>query len=75
MRLLVTLVAIVAIVLIVRFLLKQRRASRPKIVAGGDVVRCTRCGLHVPVASAVQDGQDWYCSPEHRRLGRGDHHA
>jgi len=75
MRLLVILVAIVAIVLIVRFMLRQRRASRPKIVAAGDVVRCARCGLHVPVASALQDGKDWYCSPEHRRLGRGDDRA
>ncbi len=75
MRLLLLVVAIVAIVLIVRFMLRQRHAARPKIVAAGNMVRCARCGLHVPAASALQDGQDWYCSPEHRRLGRGDDRA
>ena len=64
-------VAIVAVVLIARFLLRQRRQARPRIVAGGDMVRCAHCGLHVPVGSALQDGPRWYCSREHQRLGRG----
>jgi uncharacterized protein len=63
--------AIVAIVLIVRFLLRQRRSARPRAVVGGDMVRCARCGLHLPVGTAVKDGADWYCSREHQRLGRG----
>ena len=72
MRLLLILVALVAVVLSVRFMLRQRSRERSRIVAGGDMVRCARCGLHLPVGSAIRDGADWYCSTEHRRLGRGD---
>lgn len=71
MKTFLIILAIVAIVLIVRFLLRQRRVGRPSVVAGGDMVRCARCGLHLPVGSAIKDGADWYCSREHQRLGRG----
>jgi uncharacterized protein len=71
MKTFLIILAIVAIVLIVRFLLRQRRLPRPPAVAGGDMVRCARCGLHLPVAAAIKDGADWYCSREHQRLGRG----
>jgi uncharacterized protein len=71
MKIFLIVVAIVAVVLIVRFLLRQRRLERPRTVAGGDMVRCAHCGLHLPVGSAIQDGQRWYCSREHQRLSRG----
>jgi uncharacterized protein len=71
MKIFLIVVAIVAVVLIVRFLLRQRRLQRPRVVAGGDMVRCAHCGLHLPVGSAIQDGPRWYCSREHQRLGRG----
>ena len=35
----------------------------------GDVLRCARCGLHLPAADAVADGTLAYCTEEHRRLG------
>ena len=72
MRLLLILVAVIAIVLIVRFMLSQRRRKPARIAPAGDMVRCARCGLHLPVGGAIRDGTDWYCCPEHRRLGRGD---
>ena len=71
MRTLLIIVAIVAVFLIARFLLRQRRIARPRVVAGGDMVRCAHCGLHLPIGNAIKDGADWYCSREHQRLGRG----
>ena len=71
MKTFLTILAIVAIVLIVRFLLRQRRLPRAPTVAGGDMVRCAHCGLHLPVGAAIKDGAAWYCSREHRQLGRG----
>jgi uncharacterized protein len=71
MKTFLIIVAIVAVVLIVRFLLRQRRLARPPVVTGGDMVRCAHCGLHLPVGSAIQDGPRWYCSREHQRLGGG----
>lgn len=71
MKTFLTIAAIVAAVLIARFLLRQRRQARPRVVAGGDMVRCAHCGLHLPVASAIKEGPHWYCSREHQRLDRG----
>ena len=71
MKNLLILLAIVAAVLIVRFLLRQRRTDRPRIVAASEMVRCEHCGLHLPLGNAIRDGTQWYCSREHQRLGRG----
>jgi uncharacterized protein len=71
MKTFLIIVAIVAVVLIVRFLLRQRRLAPPSVVTGGDMVRCAHCGLHLPLGSAIQDGPRWYCSREHQKLGRG----
>lgn len=35
-----------------------------------NMVRCEVCGLHVPQGSAVQKDGHYYCSEEHRRIGR-----
>lgn len=32
-----------------------------------DMVRCTWCAVHVPVAEAVQGKNGPYCCPDHRR--------
>ncbi len=71
MKTFLIILAIVAVVLIARLLLRQRRIARPPAVAGGDMVRCAHCGLHLPVNAAIRDGTGWYCSREHQRLGRG----
>ncbi len=62
--------AIVAVVFIARFLLRQGQAARPRVVAGGDMVRCSHCSLHLPMGSAIKDGANWYCSRDHQRRGR-----
>ena len=33
--------------------------------AGERMVRCERCGVHLPMGEAVQIGERHYCSPEH----------
>ncbi len=32
----------------------------------GTMVRCARCGLHVPEGEAYQKGELYYCSLQHR---------
>jgi uncharacterized protein len=36
---------------------------------GGQLVRCARCGLHLPRVEARQAEGLLYCSEEHARLG------
>lgn len=38
--------------------------------AGEEMVRCRHCGLNLPRSEALGEAGDWYCSDEHRRLGR-----
>ena len=41
----------------------RQRKTRPRVA---NVVKCERCGLHVPEAEAVKSHGHLYCSPEHR---------
>ncbi len=70
MRNLLIIVAIVGIYFIARALLRRRRLQRPARMAAADMVRCVRCGVHLPVRDAVRGTDGWYCSSEHRKAGR-----
>ena len=37
--------------------------------AAGVLVRCERCGVHLPRGEARMQGERLYCSEEHARLG------
>lgn len=32
-----------------------------------DMVRCDRCGVHLPRSESVATGGRFYCTPEHQR--------
>jgi uncharacterized protein len=36
-----------------------------------DLVRCARCGVHLPRSEARQADGQLYCGEEHARLGAG----
>jgi uncharacterized protein len=52
-------------------------ASRPsppgrgpaKPAAPAAMLECAHCGLHLPAADAVREGEHVYCGEAHRRLG------
>ena len=45
------------------------RAAKP-VALSTDMVRCHYCGIHIPKDEALQQGEHYYCSPEHRELGK-----
>lgn len=56
----------------------RRDATRRDNKPGGPastmpqaMVRCVHCGLHLPRADALADGERLFCSEDHRRLGTG----
>ncbi|WP_006787842.1 PP0621 family protein [Thiorhodospira sibirica] len=73
MRILLLVVAIVLVFLIVRTLLLTPPRSRPPLpkdeqphrAVAQDMVRCHRCGLHIPVQEAMVRADRYYCSAEH----------
>ena len=74
MRLVVLIVLVVLAVWLIRRALRgpvQKTDLRHKTeAAGGELVRCAHCGMHLPRPEARQAGDALYCSEEHARLGR-----
>lgn len=33
------------------------------------MLECEHCGVHIPESEGLYDGETFYCSEEHRRLG------
>jgi uncharacterized protein len=64
---------VIGVWLIRRALLRSRwrdgQAQHP--AREGELVRCARCGVHLPKAEARNAGGLEYCSEEHARLGPG----
>lgn len=70
-------IAILVIVWLVVYIVKRTLGQRqPKESLGRQqrrsekVVRCARCGVHVPESEAVREGDRFYCSPAHREEDR-----
>ncbi len=68
------LLRLIALLVIIWLAYRWVRAMFPKEPAARTeeasspvrVIRCARCGLHVPEDKAVQEAGIWYCTPEHR---------
>jgi uncharacterized protein len=71
------LVLILLVVLAVWVIRRAFRASRParepekQPLEQQDLVRCARCGVHLPRSEARQAEGRLYCGEEHARLGAG----
>lgn len=72
------LLVIVALVAVIVWWLTSRVRPRDRNAASGtrhapgaahEMVACAHCGVHLPRADAVLDGDTPYCGAEHRRLG------
>jgi uncharacterized protein len=65
--------AVIAVVLIVRHLFRQRTAARPPRARSGEqMVKCAWCGVHVPRSEALGSGERFFCSSDHREASRAD---
>jgi uncharacterized protein len=61
---------LLAVVVVVYLLLKSYRRQAPKQDASAPVeemVRCAKCGVHLPKSESILAGGNFYCSDEHRR--------
>lgn len=45
--------------------------AKPQTGAGEDMVRCSRCGVHLPRSESLLADGKFFCSDAHRR-GSGD---
>ncbi len=52
----------------------QRSLRKPSAHERGpiveDMVKCAHCGVNLPRSEAIYSGGDFYCTPEHKQLGK-----
>ncbi len=61
---------LLAVIAVVYWLLKRysKTSSRQDTDASGeDMVRCARCGVHLPKSESILSGGNYYCCDAHRR--------
>jgi uncharacterized protein len=51
-----------------RSLNKPSAPGREPIVE--DMVKCAHCGVNLPRSEAIYSGGDFFCTPEHKQLGK-----
>jgi len=44
-------------------------AAAPNKIAE-DMVKCAHCGVNLPRSEAIYSGGDFFCTPEHKQLGK-----
>ena len=45
----------------------ERRGAPPPVEGGEDMVRCERCGVHLPRSESITTQGRFFCTPEHQR--------
>ena len=66
--LIIILAIIVALVIRKRLITTQSRSkkeSQPESLEYKDTVRCEHCGTHIPISSALNVDDHYYCNEEH----------
>jgi uncharacterized protein len=52
----------------------QRSLDKPPASAGEkaveNMVKCAHCGVNLPRSEAIYSGGDFFCTPEHKQLGK-----
>ena len=52
----------------------QRSLDKPSAPAREhtveDMVKCAHCGVNLPRSEAIYSGGDFFCTPEHKQLGK-----
>ncbi|OIR18264.1 hypothetical protein GALL_15920 [mine drainage metagenome] len=59
-----------AVIIVVYLLLRSYRRQSPRQDAPAsaeEMVRCVKCGVHLPKSESILAGGNFYCSDEHRR--------
>jgi uncharacterized protein len=49
----------------------QRRGAPAPAKAGEDMVRCERCGVHLPRSESITTQGRFFCTAEHQREHQG----
>lgn len=48
----------------------NQSATRTSEKAVENMVKCAHCGVNLPRSEAIYSGGDFFCTPEHKQLGK-----
>jgi uncharacterized protein len=66
-RLLFLLAVIVVVFLLLRAYRRQAPKQQDVAAQAEEMVRCAKCGVHLPKSESILSGGNYYCSDAHRR--------
>jgi uncharacterized protein len=66
-RLLFLLAVIVVVFLLLRSFRKRAPGQQHPPAAAEEMVRCAKCGVHLPKSESILAGGNFYCCDAHRR--------
>lgn len=66
-RLLFLLAVIVVVFLLLRSFRKQAPKQQDAPAVAEEMVRCAKCGVHLPKSESILAGGNFYCCDAHRR--------
>lgn len=61
---------LLAVIIVVYLLLRSYRRQSPRqdtSASAEEMVRCVKCGVHLPKSESILAGGNFYCSDAHRR--------
>ena len=61
---------LLAVIVVVYLLLRSYRRQSPRqdpLDSSEEMVRCAKCGVHLPKSESILAGGNFYCSDAHRR--------
>lgn len=70
------LLLLIAIVFVAALIFRAYKRSLDQSAPSGrvaqpeDMVKCAHCGVNMPRSEAIFSSGDFYCTPEHQKLGR-----
>jgi uncharacterized protein len=73
LRIIIILIGLWLVLTIVKRALASRQkppADKPSVA---HMVVCAHCGVHVPESEAIRNGNQRYCSDEHRKAAQNGH--
>ena len=70
----ILLLVIIGLVVYALFRSYQRSLNKPSAPAREqsveDMVKCAHCGVNLPRSEAIYSGGEFFCTTEHKQLGR-----
>jgi len=67
LRIIIVVFVVWLVITLIKRALAPPQAPKPKTPGVAQMVQCAHCGVHLPMTNAIQDGNQYYCCPDHKK--------